>query len=53
MSLLPAAETENTVTYTAGSDFKGNCLTAIKLVHVDFNNSADKHLKIKSLKFEK
>lgn len=52
-AVLPASATETTKTYDIGSDFSGNCISAIKFVHVDFANSAAKHLQIKSLVFSK
>ena len=48
---LAAATEETTVTYEAGADYSGNCIKGIKIVNVDFNDSAAKTLKIKSIKF--
>ena len=53
VAALPASPSETTKTYDIGSDYSGNYISAIKFVHVDFNNSAAKHLQIKSLVFSK
>ena len=48
---LAAAATDAVVVYVAGEGYEGNCVTGIKLVHVDFGSSAAKNIHIKSVKF--
>lgn len=50
---LPATDTFKTVTFEVGEDFSDSCITAIKLVHVDWNNATEKHVQIKSIVFSK
>ena len=53
VAALLATEEFKEVSFEAGSDYKNACLTALKLVHVDFGNDADKHIQIKSVVFSK
>lgn len=53
VNALPAADSFQTVTFEVQSEFSGSCITAIKLVHVDFENAGDKHMEIKSITFSK
>lgn len=48
---LAAASKETTAEFEAASDYAGGCLKAIKIVHVDFDNSAAKNISIKSVEF--
>ena len=47
---LKASSTYQTVTYTIDNTFSGNCLTAIKIVNIDWGDTT-KEIKIKSVKF--
>lgn len=54
----PLAATDDsfqTVTYDIAniSDYSGSCVSAIKLVHIDFNNSSPKNVQIQSIVFSK
>ena len=49
--VLKKAETETTLKIEAGENYQGNCIKAIKIAHIDFNNAAPKTIKIKSIKF--
>ncbi len=48
---LVAADVETVVGSEAGADYAGNCVTAVKIVHVDWNSEAAKKIQIKSVKF--
>lgn len=50
---LPATDSFQTVTLEAQDGFSGSCITALKLVHVDFDDSSAKHMEIKSIEFSK
>lgn len=50
---LPATDSFQTVTLEAQDGFSGSCITALKLVHVDFNDSSAKHMEIQSIVFSK
>lgn len=49
--VLKKAETETTLKIEAGENYQGNCIKAIKIAHIDFDNAAPKTIKIKSIKF--
>ena len=48
---LAAAEETAVVGNESDEGYAGDCVTAIKIVHVDWNSSAAKNIKIESIKF--
>lgn len=46
---LEAAAQEKTVEFKAAAGYEGDCLKAIKFVHVDFDNDAPKNISVKKI----